>query len=167
MHRSRHKIAAEYELLKFGSSMRRSLMGTRSRLERLCLSMVTGVQMPSSFIFNHAFGPMARGFAGPPVVDNRPAPPIAPPTLVSWSKPTLPLMEIPRLPVPPRPPPAARTVPLPPTLEKLPDPPPPTPPRPPPALAARSLRVSALSVVKSELDALFCTARIGVPLPRA
>ena len=63
MHRSRHRIAALYELLKLGSSMRKSRMGTRSMLASLCFSMDTAVQAPSSSILSHALGPSGLGFA--------------------------------------------------------------------------------------------------------
>mmetsp|Transcript_6245 Transcript_6245/g.24148 ORF Transcript_6245/g.24148 Transcript_6245/m.24148 type:complete len:215 (+) Transcript_6245:1616-2260(+) len=63
MHRSRHRIAALYELLKLGSSMRKSRMGTLSMLASLCFSMDTAVHAPSSSILSHAFGPSGLGFA--------------------------------------------------------------------------------------------------------
>ena len=46
MHRSRHKMAAEYELLKLGSSIRRSRIGTRSMDASLCFSIDTATHAP-------------------------------------------------------------------------------------------------------------------------
>ena len=42
MHRSRHKIAALYESLRLGSSIRKSRMGTPRCCASRCLSICTG-----------------------------------------------------------------------------------------------------------------------------
>jgi hypothetical protein len=64
MHRSRHKIAAEYESLRLGSSIRKSRIGTPRCCANLCLSIVTGVQTPSSLILSQARGPAAVPVTG-------------------------------------------------------------------------------------------------------